>query len=340
MSYESFYRLRELPFASTVDMRFYFETDQCKNTMAKISHAIEENVGLAIVVGEMGVGKTMLAKRVFDTLQSREYKSVFLTIIHPSITASWLLKKIAIQLDITSLPDEKFLLIDRIYSKLCNACEEGKKTIVIVDEANMLQAKELLEEFRVLINLEMNGKKLVTFIFFGLPETEEYLKLDEHLRQRIATRIVLKPIDIESTCGYIQHRLNVAGCSRKIFTEGAIILTHQYSRGIPRLINTICDNALLETYLKRQGLVDEKTIEWVAVELGLKREKELVLKERKPFGEILIERKLIDKNQLEKALEYQKEESITLGQALVKLGFVPKDRMIECLKEYYKTAYL
>lgn len=340
MSYESFYHLRELPFTSTVDMRFYFETDQCKNAIAKLSHAVDEGVGLAVVIGEMGMGKTTLAKKIFDMLQSPQYEAVFLAIIHRSITASWLLKKIALQLDVTSLPDENFLLVDRIYSRLCELNEEGKKTFILVDEANMLQAKDLLEEFRVLLNLEMNGKKLVNFLFFGLPELDEYLKLDEHLYQRIAVKIVLNPIDPESVRGYVEHRLSIAGTSRKLFTEGSINLVHRYSRGIPRLINAVCDNALLEVYLKRQGLVDENTIEWVAVELGLKEEEEIVLKKRKPFGEMLVEEKLVTREQLEKGLLYQKQESITLGQALVKLGFVPKDVMIEQLKKYYKTPYL
>lgn len=340
MSYESFYRLRELPFTSTVDMRFYFDTDQCKNAVAKLSHAAEEGVGLAVAIGEMGMGKTTLARKIFDMLQTPQYESVFLVIIHRSITASWLLKKIALQLDITSLPDESFLLVDRIYNRLCELNDEGKKTVILVDEANMLQAKDLLEEFRVLLNLEMNGKKLVNFFFFGLPELEEYLKLDEHFRQRIGVRVVLQPIDLESTRGYIEHRLSVAGCAREIFTDGAIKLTHQYSKGTPRLINAVCDNALLETYLKRQGLIDETIIEWVAVELGLKAEKEVVIKERKPFGEMLVEEKIITRAQLEDGLLYQKKESITLGQALVKMGFVTKDIMIEQLKKYYKTPYL
>jgi len=340
MSYESFYRLRELPFTSTVDMRFFFDTDQCKNALAKLSHAVDEGVGLAVVIGQMGIGKTTLAKKVFDTLQADKNEAVFLSIIHRSVTGSWLLKKIAMQLEITSLPEESFLLVDRIYSRLCQLNEEGKKTVIMVDEANMLQAKELLEEFRVLLNLELHGKKLVNFFFFGLTELEEYLKLDEHFRQRIGIRIVLHPIDLESARGYIEHRLSVAGTTRKIFTDGAIKLAHQYSKGIPRLVNAVCDNALLETYLKKQGLVDEDIIEWVAVELGLKEEKEVVVKERKPFGEMLIEEKIITAEQLEKGLFFQKKESITLGQALVKLGFVPKDMMIEHLKKYYKTPYL
>lgn len=340
MSYESFYHLNELPFTSTVDMRFYFETGQCKNAVAKISHAMEEGVGLGVVIGEMGMGKTTLAQKIFTELQSSNCQPVFLTIIHRSVTAGWLLKKIAMQLDITSLPDEKFLLVDRIYNRLCNITEEGKKTTIIVDEANMLQAKDLLEEFRVLVNLEIKGKKLVTFIFFGLPELDEYLKLDEHLRQRVATRVILRPIDLESTTGYIKYRLGVAGGSRKIFTDTALQLTHKYSRGTPRLINAICDNALLETYLKRQGMIDEKTIEWVAVELGLKPEKEIIIKDHKRFGEILIEEKAITPAQLEQALKYQKEESITLGQALVKLGLMSKENMILYLKKQYRTAYL
>ena len=340
MSYESFYRLKELPFTSTVDMRFYFDTEQCKNAVAKLLHAANEGVGLAVVIGQMGIGKTTLAKKIYDLLQTPQYVCVFLSIIHRSVTASWLLKRIAIQLDITSLPDESFLLVDRIYNKLCDNNKEGKKTIIFVDEANMLQAKDLLEEFRVLLNLEMHGKKLVNFLFFGLPELDNYLKLDEHFRQRIGVKVEMQPIDLESCRGYIDFRLNIAGASRKLFTDRAIQLTHEYSKGIPRLINAICDNALLENFLKRWGLIDEDIISWVAVELGLKEEKEIVIKERKPFGETLIEAKIITKLQLENALAFQKKESLTLGQALIKLNYLSKDAMIEQLKKYYKTAYL
>jgi len=109
----------------------------------------------------------------------------------------------------------------------------------------------------------------LTFLLFGLPEMEEYLKLDEPLVQRIGIRCTLEPLTPESTKGYISHRLKVAGKDGGIFTDGAMELVHRYSKGKPRLINTICDNALLEGFLMKKPSIDESTVEEAAIDLGI-----------------------------------------------------------------------
>lgn len=274
MDYLEFFKLKEIPFANAPDLRFYYDGYQYGYTEERIIHVINQMGGLAVVIGGMGMGKSILARHLLDCLSAKEseYESGLMVIVHTSITASWLLKKIAIQLNIPNPADEKVDLISQLFNRLMEIQEEGKKAVVLIDEANMLQTKEIMEEFRGLLNLEVPGKKLITFVFFGMPDMDEYLKLDEPLRQRIALRIALKPLLLESTKEYILHRLKIAGCEDglALFPEESFNLIHIYSRGIPRLINTICDNVLLESFLKKQRVISNEIIERMSEELMLK----------------------------------------------------------------------
>jgi hypothetical protein len=143
--------------------------------------------------------------------------------------------------------------------------------VVLIDEAQMLQSRELMEEFRGLLNLELPAHKLITFIFFGLQSLDQTLALDEPLQQRVALRYRLSAMGLDSTAAYIRHRLQVAGgADREIFRPEAVQLIHRYSRGIPRLINVICDNCLFEAYLIRKDHIDASVVEGVVADLGLK----------------------------------------------------------------------
>jgi type II secretory pathway predicted ATPase ExeA len=137
-----------------------------------------------------------------------------------------------------------------------------------MDEVQMLNSREIMEEFRGLLNMETADGKMVNFVFFGLPDLEQVLSLDEPLKQRVAIRIKLTAYSEENTRNYIQHRMKVAGCDREIFTNKAISLIYKYSNGVPRLINTICDNALLEGFLFKNANIDEPIIKTVAIDLG------------------------------------------------------------------------
>jgi len=139
----------------------------------------------------------------------------------------------------------------------------------LIDEAQMLQSRELMEEFRGLLNLEIPGKKLLNIVFFGLPEVENCLALDEPLAQRVAVKYHLGSMPVATTTSYIKYRLQVAGARRMLFTPETMAQIHRYSGGVPRLINTICDNCLLEAFLRRQTCADAGIVHSVAGDLGL-----------------------------------------------------------------------
>jgi type II secretory pathway predicted ATPase ExeA len=206
---------------------------------------------------------------MLDSLPEAEYEAALLVIIHSGITANWLLRRIALQLGVESPAQEKLALLSQLYQRLLQIYESGKKAVVLIDEAQMLETRELMEEFRGLLNLEVPERKLISFVFFGLPEIEKNLKLDPPLAQRVAFRYKLEPFTAESTEAYVKHRLRLAGSPRMPFTPEALLAIHQASGGTPRVINTLCDNALFEAFLSRHESIDEGVVRRVADNLGL-----------------------------------------------------------------------
>jgi len=269
MSYLEFFNLNEQPFSISVDNRFYFNSNQHAHALVKLRYAAEERKGLAVLVGGVGTGKTTLARRMLDELEESKFESALLVVIHTSITSEWLLRKIAVQLGVQNPLDDKTELLSQLYNRLVEIYDSGKKAVVLIDEAQMLQRREVMEEFRGILNIELDGQKLITFIFFGLTDLDTYLALDKPLQQRIAVRYELESFTEKTTEEYIRYRLEVAGCKKELFTKGSLTTIHQYSEGIPRLINSICDNALLEGFLRKKDRIDEEMIKEVIADLKL-----------------------------------------------------------------------
>jgi len=269
VNYLDFYELTQEPFSNAPVSRFYYGSAQHAQALMRLSHCVSGMKGLALLVGDIGAGKTTLARRMLDSLPEAEYEAALLVIIHSGITANWLLKRIALQLGVENPADEKLALLSQLYQRLVRIYEQGKKAVVLIDEAQMLATREIMEEFRGLLNLEVPERKLLSFVFFGLPELEENLKLDPPLAQRVALRYRLEPLSEDATDAYIRHRLRLAGAPRVPFTAGAISSIHALGRGTPRLINTLCDNALFEGFLARARDLDEKLVERIARDLGL-----------------------------------------------------------------------
>jgi len=269
MDYLDFYGLEQEPFSSAPVSKFYYNSAQHQRALVRLMYAVDTMKGLAVLIGELGTGKTTLARRMLDNLPEEEYESALLVIIHSGITADWLLSRIARQLGVEDPAPEKLKLLNQLYSRLVELHEQGKKAVVLIDEAQMLHTREIMEEFRGLLNLEVPESKLINFVFFGLPEFEEYLHLDEPLAQRVALKCKLESFNLESTDGYITHRLRLAGAKAQLFHSEAAKLIHHYSRGIPRLINTICDNSLFEGYLLKKKFVEPDLVQAVAMDLGL-----------------------------------------------------------------------
>jgi type II secretory pathway predicted ATPase ExeA len=269
MSYLEQYNLKEEPFSNSIDSRFYYNSKPHAEALIRLKYAAEQRKGLALLVGDVGAGKTTLARRLLDELDESSYESALLIVIHSSITSEWLLRKISVQLGVEKPAEGKTDLLGQLYNRLAEIHDKKKKAVVLIDEAQMLQTREVMEEFRGILNIELDGHKLITFILFGLPEVDQHLALDEPLRQRVAIRYHLQAFTEESSEDYVKYRLQIAGCKKEIFTKSAYSAVHQYAKGIPRLINTVCDNALLEGYLRKKDRIDHDMIHEIAVDLKL-----------------------------------------------------------------------
>jgi type II secretory pathway predicted ATPase ExeA len=192
--------------------------------------------------------------------------------VHSGITPEWILTRIAMQLGVEDPAADRLALLKQLYDRLLEIEASGRRAVVLIDEAQMLQTRELMEEFRGLLNLEIPGKKLLNIVFFGLTEVEDCLQLDEPLAQRVAVKYHLGSLTVRTTEAYIKHRLQVAGAKRMIFSHEAIPAIHRYAGGVPRLINTICDNCLFEAYLQKLNEVQPRIVHSVAGDLGLLRQ--------------------------------------------------------------------
>jgi len=269
MSYLDHFQLRSEPFSNAPVSKFYFESEQHRDAMVRLMHVVDRMKGLAVLVGDIGTWKTTLARRMLDRLPDEEYEAALLVIVHSGITPGWLLRRIASQLGVPDPSEEKLALLAQLYQRLVEIYEQGRKAVILIDEMQMLQTRELMEELRGLLNLELPERKLISFVFFGLPELEDNMKLDPPLQQRVALRYRLKPFGERDTATYIDHRLRQAGCPQNPFTAGAVAAIHRASAGVPRSINTLCDNALFEAFLAGAHVVEAPLIESIAENLGL-----------------------------------------------------------------------
>ncbi len=269
MNYLEFFELHQEPFSNAPVARFYYDSQQHSQALMRLRYAVEQMKGLAVLVGDIGAGKTTLARRLLDSLPEEQFEAALLMIVHAETTQQWLLSRIALLLGVDNPSDDKLKLLSQVYQRLVAIHDAGRKAVVLIDEAQMLRSRDLMEEFRGLLNLELTEKKLLTFVFFGLPDLDDNLKLDEPLAGRVALRVRLESLSRASTAAYTAHRLKLAGARRPLFSEAAIDAVHRFSRGTPRLNNTVCDNALLESFFVKQAQVDEALVARVAQDLGL-----------------------------------------------------------------------
>jgi general secretion pathway protein A len=269
MSYLDYFGLRHEPFSNAPVSRFYFDSEQHRQALRRLMHVVERMKGLAVLVGDVGAGKTTLARRLLDQLPDTEYEAALIVVMHSQIAADWLLQRIALQLGVPEPAQERAAVLAQLYERLVQIYEEGRKAVVLIDEAQMLQSREIMEELRGLLNLEVPERKLLSFVLFGLPELEENLKLDPPLQQRVAMRYRLDTLTPIDTAAYLAYRLKQAGTEKNPFSEEAIAAIHSATHGTPRAINTLADNALLEAYFDAQETIDGALIERVSQNLGL-----------------------------------------------------------------------
>jgi|GEM_PF-307930 len=260
--YKKFFGLEEEPFNLTPDSRFLFLSERHREALATLTYGVKERKGFILLTGEIGSGKTTVCRAFVNELMRSNTIKLAL-ILNPGLSELELLKAINDEFQIPSFYNTKKGLIDELNRFLLEQNQRGNNVVLIIDEAQTL-SPELLEQIRMLSNLETESEKLLQIVLIGQPELRDTLSLSqlEQLNQRIAVRYHLTPLTESEVHAYILHRLFVAKASVAIeFTPEALKLLYKASRGIPRRINVICDRALLACYTNATYTVDEKIME-------------------------------------------------------------------------------
>lgn len=267
--YKSFFGLKENPFNVNPDPRYLYLTKQIEEALTGLMYGIQTRKGFITLTGEVGTGKTTLVNRLLDWLRQRRTRTAFL--FNSRMNTSHLFDFILSEFDIPCESRTKSQQLMKLNQWLLERYRAGETAVLIVDEAQNL-TYPVLEEIRLLTNLETSTEKLLQIVLSGQPELEDKLRLPQlrQLKQRITLRCKTAPLSKEQTHAYIAERLRIAGTNGdQIFTSEAMDTIHVYSLGIPRVVNLLCEHSLINTYAEQERLVTPKIVEDIAREFQL-----------------------------------------------------------------------
>jgi general secretion pathway protein A len=270
--YQEFYGLRELPFELTPDPRFLFLSLRHREALSNLEYGLSSAKPMTLLIGEAGTGKTTLLRRVLESERCQAVECVYLN--NPALTRTEFIEILAGRFHLSARSAiSKAALLEELEQMLITRRAAGKITALVVDEAQGLSL-ELLEEIRLLANIETGSRKLLPVVLAGQPELADRLneRALRQLKQRVALRCEIPPFDLPDTASYMAARIRTAGGeAARLFTRDAVMLIHQYSSGIPRTINVMCDNALVSGMALGRQPVDRAIVDEVVRDFDLAR---------------------------------------------------------------------
>jgi general secretion pathway protein A len=266
--YAQYFGLRKNPFSMTPDPAFLFLTEQHREALVGLTYAITQRQGYVTLTGEVGTGKTTLLARVLQFLPPSKLQ--FSLIMNPTLTPSEFLELALLDFGVKDIPSSKARRIWILQNLLLKGEEEGKVSALIVDEAHRL-SPEVLEEIRLLGNFEATDRKILQIVLAGQPELDVVLRRTDlrQLKQRISMRLFIRPLVREEVTKYIRHRWLRAGGEEPPFSPEALNRIAEVSRGVPRIINSLCDNALISAFAEGSARVNESHVREAALDLDL-----------------------------------------------------------------------
>ena len=253
--YEAYWQLSEPPFDNSPNPKFFYLSPEHEEALVRMVYTVRHRKGCGMLTGDYGCGKTTLSRALIQRLEAERYEIGLLT--NPNWSTLDFLRETLYQLGQETTENSKPALLHRLNDLLFRNFREGRDTVLIVDEAQLIEDDAVFEELRLLMNFQTDDRFLVTILLIGSPELIPKVRRLKHLDQRITIRYHLNALDYTHTASYVAHRLKMAGRSEPIFTEAATRLIFDFTRGTPREINNLCDVALLVGYTKRAAEIGD-----------------------------------------------------------------------------------
>ncbi|HZQ70106.1 MAG TPA: AAA family ATPase [Terriglobales bacterium] len=267
--YKEFFGLRANPFNVNPDPRYLFLTRHTEEALACLTYGIQSRKGFVLLTGEVGTGKTTLINKLLEWLRLQQVATAF--VFNSRMNVPQFLDYMMTDFGIPCDSRSKSQILLRLYNWLLDRYRAGETAVLIVDEAQNL-SDEVLEEIRMLTNLETFTEKLLQIVLVGQPELEQKLKQPQlrQLRQRLTLRAKTHPLSLEETKAYILQRLRIAGSNgQQIFDPEALLAVHRYSNGIPRVVNLVCEHCLVSAFVDQQKTISANVVDTVARDFDL-----------------------------------------------------------------------
>lgn len=254
--HEAYWGFNEPPFSLTPDPRFLYMSQAHEDALMMLHYAITRNKGAAMLSGDIGLGKTTISRKLLDLLDPVQFRVVL--IVNPILTPVQILQEILSQLDVPLISRNRQTLVGALHDTLMTNYERGQRVVVVVDEAHLVRSANTLEELRLLLNCQMNDQFLINLLLLGQNEIKGKISKVPALEQRMAVRYQLHPLDATETGELILHRMRIAGYTgeHNLFTPDAVYELHKFSKGYPRLICQMADNALMIGMVKKVKAID------------------------------------------------------------------------------------
>lgn len=260
--------LRQDPFQNEPDLRFYFDSVSHMAPQRRIERGLRQNKGLCILSGAGGTGKSLLTRRLLESLEEEVFDAQLMLMMPGATDANSVLNRYARMIGVEDAKGDRPALLAQIYEQLAIAREEGRHSVLMLDDAHLFN-REALAEIGGLLNLEYEDRRLVSIVLVGLPQLDVTISHEPSLGQRVDVRMRLEPLDEKGSYEYLQHRLSCASGDAATLPPEAMGALYKFGRGRPRLLNTLADNALFEAYLAGRTQLGVEDVERAASDLGV-----------------------------------------------------------------------
>ena len=260
--------LTQDPFSNEPDLRYFFESGSHRDAQRRVERGLRQHKGLTLLTGEGGMGKTLLARRILESLEEEVFEAALLVMLPGAADSTGILQRFARKLGCEDPAEDRAALLAQIYEQLAIVREDGRHTVLMIDDAQIMTA-EVFSELAGLLNLEYEDKRLLSMLVVGSSEVDTLLQNNSSIIPRVDVRVRLQPLDMPNAEAYLNHRVQFVNGNAEIVPPAAMEALFKFGRGRPRLLNTLADNALFEAYLAGRGAIDASDVERAAADLGI-----------------------------------------------------------------------